>query len=283
MSTFKNKKVWFSHLKYAGELVVKFTSGPVPSKFKKDELIAFFEVQGDETEGYNIPIENDTVLAQVEAAPKGRWVSLVATGDDAESQSLEITLLGNQPAEPQSSKGAVVTSERFGPGDVMACMEEVLMVVQSAFEDSHDKDGLTEKGKWYVNTLFDKWFSSGRFMPLYEGQPSESDYGIVEAEPIPNEEVEEKPKKVKKAEEKKDDGLADAAQIEAIEAWIPTIKWKGDSHDERDLKELKSKLDAALKGKLTRDAAAKTLEWLAEESAEQQQKLAEPEDDDLPF
>jgi hypothetical protein len=272
MSTFETKKVWFSKFKYASPLVIKFTSGPTQSKFKKDELIAFFEVQGDETK-YNLVLENADIRAQVEATPKNQWLNVSAEGNSAEEQTLVINgsstaavpavanVASNSAAPAAVSGGG--TAGRYGPDNISGCMTEIMNTASHLFGIDHflDKDGtvsLTEQGRWAMSLIADKWFSTGRFMPLYDGQLLESDYAVLVEPTI-------------------------LAKIEALDEWVRQIKWKGTSHDDKQLASVKKGVLALCAAESPdEEKVDRAIAWCLEEF-DYQNSAKDIDEDDIPF
>lgn len=232
MATFQNKKVWFSKLKYAGELRIKFTSDPMPSKFNKNDLIAFFEVEGDD-EKYNLVIETESIADQVRATPKNRWVTVLAEGSSAEDQVLNITDAGGQTDAPAG---------RYGPDDIMSCFREVADSVSgiTTVWDMHGDFAPSDDAKWLIGLVMDKWFATGRFAPLYAGQTIGG--GAANEDKTESE-----------------DGV-----LESLATWVGEIKWSGKSHDNKDLPKIKKAILEILNNQ-DKEKARAALSWCAEE------------------
>lgn len=273
MANFKNKKVWHSNLKYESPLTIRWLGDPMESKFSKGDLIAYFEVKGSDQEGLYYNIETEEIADKIRQTPKRQWITVNATGGNDEPADLEISGASQSSPEP-TQKQSTISTDRYGPDNLMDAYIQVVDQVVDRFVDATDDDGkITDTGFQHIRNVGDFWFRTGCFIPLFEGQGTRT------------RDTQEAPQSSNKPSGDDTPSPATDKQIEAIERLVKEIKWGGESHDGKDLGDVKSNIENAIENsKITAKSAPAIISWFnkeVEHQAKIEEELQEP-DDDLP-
>lgn len=260
--TFDQNRIYHSYLKAFSPIVVRFTSDVRESDY--DGHIRWFEVRGDDHDGYYYQVENDEIRQYLEdEVPTGEWIKLVASGDGREGTAdMEV-----HPADgpdtsysspSQGGSGGGGNEPRLGPDNILDQYDLVLEKAKERFpEVMLDDDGeLTEVGARLATTLYIQWSRTGRKAPLFDGQGED---------------------------------VAEPQHADRIEEDIDTLDWDGNSHDGRDLSDMKVRLSTLAEdireGKATLAEAEHAINWLNNEVDEQSEDTTSPSlgEDSLPF
>jgi len=265
MGLFSQKKVWHSYLKHASPVVLKFKGQPVLSKYAEpgvDQYLAYFDVQGDDTEGYYYFVESEDVLRQLQTTTYGQWVRVSASGDSAENHYLDIQPAGEGDAVPVDqirarSVQSVAKNQQpnyssgFITEDYLKCVEEAVAIAGSDFMGTDDPSVIQS----IAATLYINWSHTRFSIPL---APSD-----VEKVDVQDEE----------------DHLGQGV----LEALDKLQKRSGKAHDGRNLKTTIAKIEEQVEKGYDEDAFVQTIKWISAEVDHQTPEEQEELEDDLPF
>lgn len=266
MSSFSQKKTWFSHLVRNSPIVIKFTSdviGPSSDKMKyhmgesdsgyEYKMRYFKERTTNPLDGTYLVIENDVMEREVKDIPGGIWVEVNARREDGRP-TLEYSPV---KATSGPSKGRTQTRQGGSEGgsiveDLKRCQRAAKMLVDKGEVPTGSYWELVQK---YAVSIYIQAERSNWQKPLLP-QEEES-----EAEPI------------------EESGID-------IEDLVEKVDWDRDTtHDSRDPKEVLSGIQSAIAEGLNEDRRNNIIDWLQSE-IEAEQKEEEGEigaDEELPF
>jgi len=262
MGLFSQKKVWHSYLKRASPVVLRWKGAPVLSKYDEgDQYLAYFEVQGDPTDGYYYYIESEDVLNQLRNAPYKQWVRVTATGDNADTHVLD--MVPYDGATPESQTGLSVTprstggaqkpdfSTGFIADDYAKCLLAASNLAAMGPLDTDDPTVIQA----VAATLYISWSRTGFTVPL--ASDGDVDEYIND--------------------------LAPDYEVSVLEELDKLVKRSGKSHDNRNLKSTIAKIETEAAA-LNEESYESVMKWIRAEVDYQLTEAEEEEiEDDLPF
>ena len=265
MSTFEHKKVFHSALVSASPIRVKFGK-VMDDQYKKGQRVCPFSVDGEDT-SYWYQVENQRVEDEINALGNG-WVTIQAAGSKG-SATIAKAGAGSTPTQaaevPQKSDTGL-----YGPSTIAEQFEECIQAVQNLYgEGVFGEDGfLTESASRMVNSLWIQWGRTGRRVPLYQGQPVESDYSA----PEPDSAAVETEDRVGK---EKRDALGEYLSGPS------KLDWDGEAHDGSDRGVVRARIQQLAEETADVAAVSAGLSWCAEER--QYQDNTHSLNKDVPF
>ena len=289
MSTFSQKKVWHSHLKQKSPIRIRWKGVPrdadgTPRKSDYgDYYQCFFEVAGDDEDGYYYVCEDESILEDILTQSEEAWTIVTAVGgkdsqaldiraDDGSVQDVAPSVGAARPTKKQANRGAYSAGSLMV--DYTACFEAAQEFIDERLpgEQSVEIFNITKE---LATTLYIQWSKGGFSVPIYPEAPAET----VTIEPKVT--ITPTPEAVAQEEAQ----LVDTSVVSAKLAQLP--KKNGTSHDGKQLKRVTDAMASALVDTPTNEQLAKMEFWL---DAETKAQVADGElvgeyvpDDDLPF
>ena len=255
MPTFSQKRVWHSFLKSKSPLVISLKGEPQESKYG-DNPIVYFEVRGDDFDGYYYEIESPEVNEIIENTPKREWLTVTASGGKdnqhiAFSKASGGPVTSNKPGMPMVDKDY---STGNISGDYQRCLSEARGIALE-WADDFDSPIPAEAIHAMAATMFIQW-SYTKFRRPLNADDAET-VEVVDAV-------------VDKTDEYVEDIRGLISQLEST---------SGTAHDDSKLKTMLNKIESSFEGTIDEALHARMTQWLFEEIDHQTLAL----DDELPF